>query len=116
MNKLIIVTWIARVTAVICFLFWGAFFVAHLNAWFITPLLTKAQLPPLSIWMQKLLHLGFLVGYIIGFKRELIGGLLGVVSALAFCVSIGVLKFLPWTILPGVLFLIAWTIDRTSVG
>ena len=111
MNKLrIIVSWTARVTAGICFLFWGAFFVAHMSEWFIRPIFTKTQLPPLSVCLRMLLHLGFLVGYIIGFKWELIGGLLVVVSASTFFISIGVLKFLPLSILPGILFLIAWTV------
>ena len=109
---LLILKWAARITAGIGFLFWGAFFVAHTGEWFINPLFTQTQLPPFKVWVAQLLHLGFLVGYIIGFKWELIGGLLAVFSASAFFVLISVLGFLPWTIIPGVLFLLYWWLKR----
>ena len=108
----VVIRWSARITAVIGFFFWGAFFLAHLNEWFIQPLFTEIQLPPSKVWICQLLHFGFLVGYIVSFKWELIGGLLVVFSASAFFISIGVLKFLPWTILPGVLFLLCWWLGK----
>ena len=110
------IRWVARITAAIALLSWGAFFVAHLSEWFIKPLFTGTQLPPLKVWTAQLLHFGFLVGYIIGFKWELIGGLFVVFGVSAFFILIGILKFVPWTILPGVLYLFCWWLGRLRVN
>ena len=53
------VLWLARVSALLLFLFWGAFFVEHLHEWFLR---ADNTYPPLKLWIGQSLHLIMLLG------------------------------------------------------
>jgi hypothetical protein len=98
------VRWVARVWAALLFVFWGAFFVAHL-AWFRDP---RGWPPP---WVFALvgLHLAMLVGLLAGWRWELAGGLLVVVSAVTFFFFAAGQRFVPFALItatPGVLWIV----------
>jgi len=74
------IRWCARLWAAVLFFFWGAFFVEHLEEWFIR----AAGWPPGSVIAIQGLHFLFLLGLVIGWRWELIGGLLAFLAAIAF--------------------------------
>ncbi len=113
----IIVSWLGRITAAMGLFLWGSFFVAHLHEWYITPIVNQTELPPWHVGLRMLLHFGFLLGYILGVKRELLGGLMVVICASAFFISLGPSKLIFWmymlsAILPGLLYLAAWVMRK----
>lgn len=73
--------WLARALVLGLFLFWGSFFVAHTQEWFIAPL---PGLPPLKVWVGHALHLLMLVGLLASLRWPRAGGLVVVVSAFNF--------------------------------
>jgi hypothetical protein len=64
----------------VLFLLWGAFFGEHALAWFRDP----AAMPPARVWLLQLCHLGLLIGYVIGWRWELTGGIVTQVTAVIF--------------------------------
>ena len=71
--------WLARGLSGALFLFWGAFFVAHLG-WFADP----ARLPPAWVCLTVGLHFLMLLGFLVGWKWELPGALLVLAAAWPF--------------------------------
>src|SRR5262245_18715886 len=71
--------WAARVLGTGLFLFWGAFFLAHLE-WFRDP----RQLPPPWVIGVYGLHFLMLLGFLLAWRWELLGGVLILASALPF--------------------------------
>jgi len=71
--------WVARLLGAGLFLFWGAFFVEHL-AWFTDP----GRWPPPWVFLVQGLHLLLLVGLLLAWKRELLGGALILAAAVPF--------------------------------
>lgn len=65
-----VVRWLARGLAVCLFLFWGAFFVEHVQEWFIAPFPNH---PPLKVCVSVAWHGLLLAGLLIGWRRELTG-------------------------------------------
>lgn len=106
--------WIGRIVSVALFLFWGAFFVEHVQEWLFNPQGT----PPLWVWVSMLFHLGMLLGLVILLFREEIGMAVLVLSTVAFFATIGMNQF-PWiallNALPVALFLAARALDRKGV-
>ena len=79
-RRLVVVArWAARISAAALFLFWGAFFLAHL-AWFADP----QHLPPLWVFLVVGLHFLMLVGLLVGWKWELVGALVALASSVPF--------------------------------
>ena len=74
------VRWGARLWATVLFLFWGAFFVEHTAEWFGRGTPT----PPLDVVALHTLHGLFLLGLIVGWRWELAGGLLALVTGVSF--------------------------------
>jgi hypothetical protein len=76
-----IACWTARVLAIGLFLFWGTFFLEHLQEWFLHPV---QGLPPFWVWLRQLAHLIMLVGLIVLLRWELLGSIVTILGALAF--------------------------------
>ncbi len=78
------------------------------------------RLPQQQEWLQLIFFPGgILLGMALGWKNELIGGVVTVLSLLAFyamqLVNAGNLPSGPWFLIfasPGILFLIAWFADK----
>jgi hypothetical protein len=86
------VRWIARLLGVCLLLFWGAFFVEHLE-WFTHP----GQWPPAKVIVLQFVHLVMLVGLVVGWKWELIGSIVVIASAVTFFSQAARANFLLFT-------------------
>jgi hypothetical protein len=112
-----IVCWTGRVLALGLFLFWGAFFVEHLQQWFLHPF---KGFPPVGVWLRQLAHLAILVGLVALWRWQVTGSILTVLGSLGFFGSLAIsegtagkpnllfLKFLAVTIIPALLTLACW--------
>jgi hypothetical protein len=74
-----VVRWVARSFGLCLLLFWGAFFVEHLQ-WFAHP----GQWPPAKVIVLQLVHLTLLAGLVIAWRWELIGSIIALASSIAF--------------------------------
>jgi len=114
-SKLVtVIRWLARVLAVCVFLLWGAFFVEHLQEWFIQP---YPQLPPLKVCAGMALHFLLLAGLIIALRWELVGSLAVIVTAFAFFYDKAGSRFpvlFGLTVLPALLLAFCWWQDRRT--
>jgi hypothetical protein len=112
-----IVCWTGRVLALGLFLFWGAFFVEHLQQWFLHPV---DRFPSVWVWIGQLAHLAIVIG-LMGLCRWLVtGSILTILGALSFFGGLAVteaiagkpyqlfLAFLAVTIIPALLTLACW--------
>jgi hypothetical protein len=99
------------VLAVLIFLFWGGFFVEHLNEWFIAP---RPRTPPASVWFGQFLHLMMLVGLLVVLRWPRIGAVLVIGSALAFFPRAGqnYALFTVITSMPALLLVLCWYLRR----
>jgi hypothetical protein len=79
-QSVIIIRWCARLWAAFLFIFWGAFFVEHLEEWFIR----AVEWPPRAVVALQGLHFLFLLGLVVGWWWEFIGGLVVLFAAVAF--------------------------------
>jgi hypothetical protein len=99
-----VIRWIARVLGGALFLLWGAFFVEHLS-WFLVPLNVA---PSLQIWLAQGLHFLVLLGFLVAYRWERLGGGLVIAGALFFFLITGVWNVLPLfvaTVIPAALYL-----------
>lgn len=106
--------WMGRVLALGLFLFWGAFFVAHLQQWFMNP---GYGLPPVWVWLGQAAHLTILVGLAALWWWPVAGSILAIIGSLCFFGGLAIweatagkrylpfLEFLAVTIIPAVLTL-----------
>jgi hypothetical protein len=79
------VRWIAYALAVLLVLFWGAFFVEHLNEWFLhAGGIRDADHPPARIWLAQCAHGGILIGLLAMLRWDRLGAVLTIVSTVAF--------------------------------
>jgi hypothetical protein len=112
-----IVCWTGRVLALGLFLFWGAFFVEHLNEWFMFPM---NGFPPVAVWLRQMAHLAILVGLVTLWRWPLTGSIVTILGSLGFFGSLAIwegtagkpnllfLKFLAVTIIPALLTMACW--------
>jgi hypothetical protein len=104
--------WSGRALAVGLFAVWGAFFLDHLE-WFLHP---GRGLPPVSVWLLQLVHLGLLAGLLMLLFWEIPGGLVTIVAALVFFVAAAGPRFPLFfgvTILPVALVLLGrWRLHK----
>ena len=112
-----IVCWTGRVLALGLFLFWGAFFVEHLQEWFLHPV---KGFPPVWIWLGQLAHLTILVGLVALWRWPVTGSILTTLGSIAFFGGLAIaeaaaggqylsfLEFLAVTIVPALLTLACW--------
>jgi hypothetical protein len=104
--------WLAQICALLLFLFWGAFFLDHLQEWFLRQ---DGQLPPSSVWLGQLLHLAMLLGLGLTIFRPAWGAMVSVVATVLFFSAIGYKGF-PYIALlnlPPVIFAALYTAMRT---
>jgi hypothetical protein len=107
--------WLARICAVLLFLFWGAFFLEHLQEWFLRQ---DGQLPPPSVWRAQVLHLAMLLGLALTIFRPGWGAIVTVVATVLFFAAIGYKGF-PYIALlnlPPVVFAALYTAMKAAAG
>ncbi len=106
--------WAARLSAGCLFVFWGQFFVHHLVEWFAD----WRNLPPAWVIGLMGLHLLMLLGLVLGWRWELLGGVLvlaGAVTFFAVAAGRNFLLFTLVTVTPAVLWLYcAWQAHRLA--
>jgi hypothetical protein len=108
-----IAKWAGRVTALLLFLFWGAFFVEHISEWFLRG---GGRYPPPRVWVGQALHFCVLAGLALMLKWDKLGATVTVVSTAAFILWIGY----PWALtlplanlIPIALFTVCWLARRS---
>jgi hypothetical protein len=82
--------WFGRISAVLLFLFWGAFWIEHLTGWFISP---KNEWPPVSVWVGMVFHTMMLIGLALMVKWDKLGTLILVLGTVAFFTTIHFTRF-----------------------
>ena len=114
-SKLVtVIRWLGRALAICVFLFWGGFFVEHLQEWFVKPFPNH---PPLKVCAGMALHFLLLVGLLIVLRWELAGGLMVIAAAFTFFYHISGSPFSLYfglTALPALLLLFCWWHDRKT--
>jgi hypothetical protein len=103
------VRWSARLLAACAFLFWGALFVEHTSEWFAHPF---QELPPLNVILRHGCHFLMLVGLLVGWRWEGIGGAMTLIFSVLFFVGVGAPQFLVSTVIPGILYLVSWHLSQ----
>jgi hypothetical protein len=126
-NSLImsIVCWTGRGLALGLFLVWGAFFVEHLQEWFLHP---AEGFPPVWVCLAQLAHLTILVGLATIWRWQFVGSILTILGSLAFFGGLAIseaiagrkylsfLTFLALTIVPALLTLACWFVRTHTTG
>ncbi len=79
----VVLKWLARGAALCLGLLWGAFFIEHLNEWYIQP---PQAFPPVWVLVGMGFHLGFVVGLVAMLRWSRVGSILTIVSTLGFIV------------------------------
>jgi hypothetical protein len=119
-----IVSWSARLLALGLFLLWGAFFVEHMQEWFMHP---AKGFPPPWVWAGQLAHLVLLVGLLMLIRWQLAGAVVTILGAVAFfgglivmtgagSKSLPLVLFLVVTLLPALLSLACWCARHQPSG
>lgn len=112
-----VLRWAGRILAGLVFLFWGMFFVEHLQEWFIAPWPKTA---PVAVWIGQGLHLAILVGLMLAIWKPFIGAPLAICASFAFFIDKAGASFPLFfgiTALPAVLLLLsAWMQRRQRVS
>jgi len=109
-----VIRWSARVLGLVVFLFWGAFFLEHLE-WF----RDSSQLPPARVFLNMFYHLAMLLGFLAALKWELAGGLVMIAASGLFFIGLGVPHcYLFWATyaIPALLFIADWRLRRAAVS
>lgn len=78
--------WSGRATALLLFLFWGAFFVEHLTEWFLRG---DGRYPPAWVWGQQFFHFVMLVGLGMMLRWEKAGAVVMAIGTVAFFSCVG---------------------------
>jgi hypothetical protein len=111
-----VIRWSARALALPVFAMWGMFFVAHLMEWFSNP----SKLPPPWVFGMMALHLGILVGLVVGWRWETVGAVVSIVCAAVFFHDAArprdVWTFTIGTSLPGLLWLLCVALTTLNGG
>jgi hypothetical protein len=119
---IVVVSWTARLLALGLFLLWGAFFVEHMQEWFLRP---KVGFPPPCVWGQQLAHLVMLIGLLMLLRWELAGATVTILGAVAFfgglmiiagAKGLPMIAFLAVTIIPALLSLGCWYAHHHGSG
>src|SRR5262249_43949683 len=115
--QITIVCWTGRILALGLFLFWGAFFIAHLREGFLHP---AQGFPPVWVWLAQLAHLTILLGLAALWRWQFAGSVLTIIGSLSFFGGLAIagaiagkryvsmLEFLAVTIIPALLTLACW--------
>ncbi|MGE3820952.1 MAG: hypothetical protein AB7I30_16180 [Isosphaeraceae bacterium] len=108
-----VVRWTARVWATLMLLALGAFFLEHLG-WFTH----RGAPPPGRVWWLMALHLVLLIGLAIGWRWELPGAMMVLISAPLFFFNTAgqyALAYSVLTMVPGVLWLVCGVLSKRGV-
>lgn len=111
-----LVLWLARGLALCLFIFWGAFFVEHIQEWFIAPF---PKHPPLRVCVTVGLHGLLLIGLLLTLRWQLVGSVIVLLAGGMFFFPVAgksALLFFGITTLPAVLSLSCWLQQRRSSG
>lgn len=103
-----LVRWLARGLAVCLLLFWGAFFLEHLQEWFIAPF---PDHPPLKVCLTVALHALLLIGLALMLRWDLTGSVMVLAAGGAFFFAVAGKSaplFFGVTALPALLSLGCW--------
>ena len=108
-----LILWSARTLSLLLFLFWGAFFVEHLQFFWNGP-----GQPPIIVYFITTFHLLLLLSYMVAAWKHFFGSILMVVTGLVFFVLTSGKMFLPFyliSIVPASFYLYYWknTKDNT---
>lgn len=102
-RTLSVIRWLARGLSVALLLFWGAFFLEHLE-WF----RPGQALPPWWVWFAQAMHLLLLVGYGLAWRWERLGSLLIIAGAVLWFLPAAGAQGIPYILIsipPALLFL-----------
>jgi hypothetical protein len=120
---IVLVSWTARLLALGLFLLWGAFFVEHVQEWFLHP---AEGFPPSWVWGLQLAHLVLLVGLLMLLRWELAGAIVAIVGAVAFFGGLIIIAgagplskmivFLAVTLIPALMSLGCWYARHHASG
>lgn len=89
--------WTGRGFAGVLFLLTGAFFVEHLNEWYLNP---QHGHPPMWVTVGMILHFGMLLGLLLSLRWVCIGATLTVLATLGFMIETGLnTNFMPFIVL-----------------
>ena len=81
---LLIIRWSARTVGLALLLLAGAFFLEHLE-WLSHP----GELPPVSVLAAMFFHFALLAGLVLGWRWELLGGLVVIAAVTGFFLCLG---------------------------
>jgi hypothetical protein len=101
-----LVLWSARTLSLLLFLFWGAFFIEHLQYF-----TNAGEKPPFIVYLITSFHFLLLASYIFSMWKHLAGSLLIIVFALAFFVMSSGKMFLPFfmfSVIPSGFYIYYW--------
>jgi hypothetical protein len=110
-----ILWWSSRLLATGLFVFWGAFFLEHVQEWFLHPAL---GFPPMKVWLLQIAHLAMLIGLVLLLRWELLGSAVTVIAALAFFIPVAGSRapwFLAATFVPVALALLGRLLSSEAV-
>lgn len=115
-RAVLVLRWAARGLAALLFLFWGSFFLHHLQEWF----MDLGKLPPPWVFAAQGLHLLFLLGLVVGWRWEVPGALLVLAGAIPFffwaAAGRNSLLFTSATCLPALLWLACGLLSRLGLS
>ena len=107
-----IARWLARLSAGLLCLFWGAFFVEHLREWFLSG---SGVLPPVHVWIGQLLHFVMIAGLAMVIFWPRVGSVAAIAGTALFFAWIGVREF-PWiallNLLPPAFASVSWLMQK----
>lgn len=111
-----IARWLARLSAGLLCLFWGAFFVEHLQEWFLSG---NGALPPVHVWIGQLLHFVMIAGLAMVFFWPRLGSVVAIAGTVLFFAWIGVKEF-PWiallNLLPPAFASVSWWLQMRTAA
>jgi len=88
--------WAARALVMGVFLLWGAFFVEHMQEWFVVP---RPQSPPFKVYVFQSLHLLLLLGLLASLRWARVGLAWVTIAACAFFLPVAGVKALGFVVL-----------------
>ncbi|MCC6675685.1 MAG: hypothetical protein IT436_00950 [Phycisphaerales bacterium] len=106
-----ILKWLGRGLALLLVLFWGAFFIEHLNEWYRQP----QGYPPPWVTIAMGFHLGMIVGLLLSLRWDRLGVLITIISTVGFMVASGaVIPLMLINLAPAACFAAARLLNRRA--
>lgn len=106
-----ILRWLGRGVALLLVLFWGAFFIEHINEWYRQP----QGYPPPWVTVAMGMHLGMIIGLLLSLRWDRLGILITIISTLGFMAASGaVIPLLLINLAPAACFVAARLLHRPA--